>query len=528
MVITIFITLLCLASRIMFAGRYIEGWDSVDFALALHDYDLTFFQPHFPGYILYIAFGRLSFFLTNNDVTALILPNVIFGTITVIPLFLLTKKMFSRNAAILATILYTLNPLCWLQSERPMPDTTGLFFIILSVQLMYFSLRETKSQTRYMAAGSFVLGIALGVKLSFFPFVLTWLFILYLLINRSISNQQIPNKEPYRKILLYSIGSFVVGLSVWILPLITSVGMSRFLVESHKFVYGHFSDWGESVYTQGDILLRVKEIYWSVFVNGFGFWWTDTHIIRLVPTLVIAAVSAISLYFIISGYVVSDSKSNLTLSKTNTYHDEFQPARTKSLKWKFKRGNRKWIDICFILALVLPYLTWIFLGQNLGKPRHALPLIPIFLILISAGIIRLNLQLIPKMLIIFTLLISFGTISTQLIFKHKNTLPTQLQLINHVRDNFNKHSTRIYCWETKRLFEYYEPSWDIRRVRNITDLEDDMDSSLTTPEFVLCTSKIEGLKDYNENLDFVKKFKQDRYIDNIYDTLELYRLDNNL
>ncbi len=37
-VLTILV-ILCMISRILFMGRHLEGWDSVDFALGLHDYD---------------------------------------------------------------------------------------------------------------------------------------------------------------------------------------------------------------------------------------------------------------------------------------------------------------------------------------------------------------------------------------------------------------------------------------------------------------------------------------------------------
>ena len=212
--ILILITFLCMVSRIMFAGRYLAGWDGVDFALALHDYDLTLYQPHFPGYIVYIGLCRIVLLLANNDVQALVLPNVIFGSLTIIPLYFLTVSMFSKKVAILTILLYMVNPLCWLQSESPMPDTTGLFFIILSIQLLYFSLNKIDNQKIYLAAGSFVMGIALGTKLTFFPFIFAFSFILWQIFRNSTSNQLISDKKAGVENLLYSIGSLTVSVSV--------------------------------------------------------------------------------------------------------------------------------------------------------------------------------------------------------------------------------------------------------------------------------------------------------------------------
>ncbi|MGR3176543.1 MAG: ArnT family glycosyltransferase [Candidatus Anammoxibacter sp.] len=484
-----------MASRIMFAGRYLEGWDGVDFALALHDYDLTIYQPHFPGYIVYIGLCRIALLLVNNDVQALVLPNVIFGSLTIIPLYLLTAGMFSKKAAILTILLYMVNPLCWLQSERPMPDATGLFFLILSIQLLYFSLNKITNQKIYLAAGCFVMGIALGTKLTFFPFMFALSFIVWQFFRNLTSSRQISNKEACKETFLYSICSLAIGVCIWLLPLIFSSGITSFLTAGINFVNGHFSDWGGSIGTQNNFLIRIRDIYWDVFVNGLGFWWVDTGYMRIALSLVIAVVLTIFLYSLISG---------------------------------FNRRKGEWNNFYFMSVLILPYLIWIFLGQNLDKPRHALPLIPFFLILISVGIIRLNLRLPAKAAIILILLTGFATISTQLIIKNKRFLPTQLQLVNYVKNNFNSNSTRIYCWESKRLFQYYAPAWDVRRVRNIADLDNDLRSSLVIPEFVLCTSKIQGIENLKEDLNFLKKFEQDRYINNVYDTIVLSRLDNRL
>lgn len=47
-----------MTSRIVFMGRYLEAWDSIDFALGLRDYDIVYCQPHFPGYPVYMSLCR--------------------------------------------------------------------------------------------------------------------------------------------------------------------------------------------------------------------------------------------------------------------------------------------------------------------------------------------------------------------------------------------------------------------------------------------------------------------------------------
>ena len=265
------------------------------------------------------------------------------------------------------------------------------------------------------------------------------------------------------------------------------------MTANFNFVNGHFSAWGGTIGTQNNLVLRIRDLYLNLFVNGLGFWWVDTGFMRIALSLIIAFVSTIFLY---------------------------------SLIYRFTGRKCERNNVYFMFVCILPYLIWIFLGQNLSKPRHALPLIPFSLILISVGIMRLNLRLPAKAIIILILFTGFCTISTHLIIKNKRSLPTQLQLINYVKDNFNINSTRIYCWESKRLFEYYAPAWDTRRVKDADDIEKDMQSSLVIPEFVLCTSMIEGIENHNLNLNFLKKFEQERYVNNLYNRLVLYRLEN--
>jgi len=45
--------------RIPFRSRLAYLWDSAEFTLAIHDYDVRLSQPRAPGYFLYVMFGRL-------------------------------------------------------------------------------------------------------------------------------------------------------------------------------------------------------------------------------------------------------------------------------------------------------------------------------------------------------------------------------------------------------------------------------------------------------------------------------------
>ena len=117
-------------------------------------------------------------------------------------------------------------------------------------------------------------------------------------------------------------------------------------------------------------------------------------------------------------------------------------------------------------------------------------------------------------------------ISVRLVYTHKNEPVAQIQLLDFVEHNYDGQSTRVYCWETKRLFTYYAPLWDTRRARDINDLRYDVESSLVTPEVILSTSKVNGINSITNNSKVIVEFKNDRYINNPYHELTLYRLRN--
>ncbi|MEE9604323.1 MAG: hypothetical protein V3V70_02030 [Candidatus Scalindua sp.] len=119
---------------------------------------------------------------------------------------------------------------------------------------------------------------------------------------------------------------------------------------------------------------------------------------------------------------------------------------------------------------------------------------------------------------------SMSIISIGLVYAHKKEPIAQIQLLRYMGHNYDTPSTRIYCWETKRFFEYYAPLWDTRRVRNANDLQYDIESSLVMPEIILSTSKIDGISSIKKNPKVVAEFKNNRYINNPYHKLTLYDL----
>ncbi len=481
------LVVICMATRLLFMGRYLEGWDSVDFALGLHDYDVARYQPHFPGYPVYIFLCWLADLLADSDVLALTIPGAVFGGITLVPLFYLARSMFAEKVAWLAAILYVVNPLCWLQSEKALSDAVGLFFIVLSAQLLFYVSISRINASRYLVSGSVMLGICLGVRLSYFPFVILWLYTLYV---SSKSNA-------WKKSICYGVSALIIGICVWLIPLSFYTGLGPLVSNGLSFAFGHFSDWGGSVATSQNIIPRASGFVWCLFCNGCGFWCYDTSAVRIMPSVIMGI--GIIFYF-----------------------------RHLSNNYKTR----------FIAFYTLPYFLWVFFGQNLEKPRHVLPLIPVIIICISVGLVQagyfldrysyLNIYRYRFFslyrLFIGIFIVSMSIISVKVVDTHKNRPIAQVQLLDYVWRNYDDQSTRIYCWETKRLFDYYSPSWDTRRVRDIDDLLYDVGSSPVAPDVILSTSKVNGISSIKNRSKAIVEFKNDRYVNNPYHKLTLYDL----
>jgi len=124
----------CLFTRLLYFGKYIDEWDSVNFAFGLSKgYDILHDQPHFPGYPIYMFVSWIWYKLFGSDIQALVFSGILLSSLAVYPLYELSKRMFSQDVANLTVVLYIVNPQVWLQAEKPLSDAFGLFFVITSI-----------------------------------------------------------------------------------------------------------------------------------------------------------------------------------------------------------------------------------------------------------------------------------------------------------------------------------------------------------------------------------------------------------
>ena len=436
--------LVCIAMRLCYAGRYLDCCDSVDFALGLHEYNINLLQPHFPGYPVYLFAAWLFSQTSIHTVWSLEMPGILFGSLSVYPLAFLARKLFSKRVALLSVILFLINPLCWLQAERPTSDALGLFFILSSANRLCgvltsnTSLRQDNRRfskgAHLLFWGSFVFGIGLGVRLSYFPFIA--------LVVYAVCEQVIQGRQPTSKAVFCGLAGLVSGVCLWLLPQIGLTGWRPLLHNGLSFSHGHFTDWGGSAFTFWG-WKRIVCLARSLWLYGLCGWWPGASLLNVFPSLAI-------LFGI------------------------FYAARQR-----FTRRRYLWR---FLAVYAAPYLIWLLIGQNVSNTRHVLPIIPALLILISYGLCKVyetgRRGVSSASLLIFALAVNVSIASYTVLARYHNTIPAPVQLIRFIESHFDATSTRIYSGEERRFFDYYAPLWDAREVRNEAGLRSDMQSSL--------------------------------------------------
>ncbi len=199
------IAVLVLVTRAAFLPGTLEDIDSVNFAMAIDNFDPRLHQPHPPGYPVYIALVRAVHALFPDPPRAMGLLSAIAQAALVFPLFALMARLASSPLrAVLAALLTLACPVLWFNGARPMSDSVGLFFVVASQALLLRSLQ----QPRALPWASLLAGIALGVRLQTGLLTLPlWLFAM-------------ARQRTFRAPAL----SFAAGSALWAIPLVIASG----------------------------------------------------------------------------------------------------------------------------------------------------------------------------------------------------------------------------------------------------------------------------------------------------------------
>ena len=194
-------------TRAAFRSRFLYDIDSVNFALALQKFNPAVYQPHPPGYFLYVCLGRLANAIFPDANLALVAISILASCGAAALIYLLASDWFGRGAALFAGLIFVFSPLAWFHG------TVALTYVVeacFSAILGYLCWRVYSGANRYVLPAAIVLGLAAGFRQSSL-LILAPLFL--------FSIRRAP-----RGLAMRGIGALGLVLMAWFLPMLHAAG----------------------------------------------------------------------------------------------------------------------------------------------------------------------------------------------------------------------------------------------------------------------------------------------------------------
>jgi hypothetical protein len=353
-------------AHLPFVVSSLEDIDSVNFALAIRDFDVSRHRPHPPGYPLYVAMGKVGTALVAPlsgeappsavEARTLSLISLAAATVGILLLYRVLScwgraaDRESRRAApwrtlqvpaLAATALASAAPLFWYLAVRPMSDIPGLALALAAQAALglawwrqqptagdrRLSPDETAASGRMIVLGALAAGLSIGSRTQNALLTLPLLAaVLADRIGRGVAGA-----------LVGAAAAFAVGMAVWAIPLVVASGG----IDAYLAALG--SQAGED-FAGVDMLYLHPSPRLLVFalMRTFISPWDSVVLGGIVTALAAAGLAVLAL-----------------------------------------RDRR---TLTAILLVTLPYLAFHLLFQDTTFVRYALPLVPVVAFLAVTGL----------------------------------------------------------------------------------------------------------------------------------------------
>src|SRR5260370_37986294 len=139
------------------------NWDAVQFALALHEFDIAKHQPHPPGYLLYVALGRLLNASLGDPTLAYVARAMLFSAGTTFVLYSLARRLYDRPTALIAASLLAVSPLFWFYGSVGLTYAGEAFAASV---VAWFAYGALTGHVRSLYWGALALGLTGGMRQS--------------------------------------------------------------------------------------------------------------------------------------------------------------------------------------------------------------------------------------------------------------------------------------------------------------------------------------------------------------------------
>ncbi|MGB9298958.1 MAG: glycosyltransferase family 39 protein, partial [Anaerolineae bacterium] len=148
-------------TRLPFTSHFLYNWDSVQYALGTENYDITYHQPHPPGYLLYVAAGKALNLLTDNPNQSFILLSILASGLAVSSLYLFGARAMGDRDGAYAALLLLFNPVFWFYGEI---TSTYALECLMAILIGWTCFRVRDGEDRLAPWVGVLLGIAGGIR----------------------------------------------------------------------------------------------------------------------------------------------------------------------------------------------------------------------------------------------------------------------------------------------------------------------------------------------------------------------------
>ncbi|MCY1077894.1 hypothetical protein [Archangium lansingense] len=447
-------------ARVLALPRLLPDLDAVNFARSLSRFDLAAQAPHFPGYPVYVAMARLASAAGASEVLALVLPGLVLGAVAIGALGLVLRPYLGAAGALVASALLALLPLPVLFGATPGSDGTGLALLVLAACA---ALMTRDSAPRVAVLAGVLAGVALGARPSFLPALLG----LALVVPRGW--------------WLAALAGSGAGVVAWLVPLVALTGPAQLLRIGSGFLLGHAGSWGGTVAVRPELGWRLEHFGFDILAAGFGLPWPGVG-----GDSVAVLVARLLLSLCLTGALVA-----LVYA---------------ALRESLSAAERR--VALLALSFGVPYAAWMFLGQNLLKARHALPVVLALALLVAVGVAVLARAWSSRVSLPMAgaLAVSTAAVMLPVALEQGREPSPAARLVAHVSSTLAPSGTLLFTGEEARLFEYYVPHFRAGRPATGEQLRREVERVSAAGADVYVTSTAPGAEALAPHLEPVSRF----------------------
>ena len=232
-------------------GYAADSWDALGFLRAVHDFDLAAFQPHFPGYPVYVALCKLA--RSPQGVSA-----AASGA---------AALALWRLGGWTALLVWAgaLGP--WLAGGAALADTTAVAFAAAAFAALTFG----GARAALLAAAA--MALCIGTRISYWPLAVSFAVV-------------VARARPPAERRAALAGAAAATLA-WLVPFVAVVGPRALVALGRVHLVGHFADWGGSIATRPDLGARLAAFARDLVYDGI---WPNA--LALAAALVLVAAAA--------------------------------------------------------------------------------------------------------------------------------------------------------------------------------------------------------------------------------------------